>query len=215
MATPHQPSGQSEPSGQSGLRERKKEATRRGLRAAAARLFAERGFMGTTVAEIAAEVNVSERTFFRYFENKEDVLLPDSSELFGRIERALAARPEHEGPLEAAQGAVLDTVAYFAASSLTALTHPFDEVGERARARLTQQFAEFEGRFADLVQRRLPAGTPDADLQAAVIANCVLSAGRAVLQTLRKRRSAGLAVAPGALLPQAFAVLSRIGTTAQ
>ncbi|MGW6710787.1 TetR/AcrR family transcriptional regulator [Streptomyces sp. NPDC054956] len=203
-----------EPPEPPGLRERKKEATRRDLREAAARLFAERGFMGTTVAEIAAEVNVSERTFFRYFESKEDVLLPDSSELFGRIELALVARPEHEGPLEAACGAVLDTVVYFATSSLTALTHPFDEVGERARARLVQQFADFEGRFADLVQRRLPEGTPDADLQAAVIANSVLAAGRAVLQTQRRRRSAGIAVEPGTLLPQAFALLTRIGTTA-
>lgn len=81
-----------------GLRERKKDETRRGLREAAGRLFAERGFAQTTVADIAAEANVSERTFFRYFENKEALLLPDGVELYARIEEAFLARPRDEAP---------------------------------------------------------------------------------------------------------------------
>ncbi|MET7383669.1 TetR family transcriptional regulator [Streptomyces sp. NPDC005385] len=203
----------SERSERPGLRERKKDETRRGLREAAGRLFAERGFAQTTVADIAAEANVSERTFFRYFENKEALLLPDGVELYARIEEAFLARPRDEAPLEAACGAITDAVAYFATSSLTALAHPLGEIREQAREGLSRQFQQFEARLTELVLERLPEGAPDADLQAAVIANCALSAARAVLRTLRNRRTAGVPAEPDHLLPQAFTFLSLIGAT--
>ncbi len=53
----------------------KRDATRRRLLDAANRLFRERGFDPTTTAAIAAEAGVTERTFFRYFPAKADVLV--------------------------------------------------------------------------------------------------------------------------------------------
>ncbi|MFG2310561.1 TetR/AcrR family transcriptional regulator [Streptomyces sp. NPDC048566] len=196
-----------------GLRERKKDETRRGLREAAGRLFAEQGFAQTTVADIAAGANVSERTFFRYFDSKEALLLPDGAELYARIEQAFLARPRGEEPLAAACGAITDAVAYFASSSLTALAHPLGEIREQAREGLSRQFQQFEERLTELVLERLPQDAPDADLQAAVIANCALSAARAVLRTLRNRRTANIPAEPDRLLPQAFVFLSMIGAT--
>ncbi|MCX4919029.1 TetR/AcrR family transcriptional regulator [Streptomyces sp. NBC_00687] len=194
-----------------GLRERKKDQTRHALRETAAGLFAERGFLQTTVADIAAAANVSERTFFRYFDSKEALLLPDSAELFARIEEAFLARPAHEDPLRAACAALGDAASYFATSSLTALAHPLGEVREHARAGLSRQVADFEERLTELVRERIPPDLPDADLEAAVIANCALSAARAVLRTLRNRREAGLQVDPENLLPRAFDILLGIG----
>ncbi|WP_027342997.1 TetR family transcriptional regulator [Hamadaea tsunoensis] len=85
---------------------RKKLATRQALEEAALRLFAERGYEGTTVEEIAEAAGVAERTFFRYFASKQHILLGDVAQ--GRIaalRTALWGRPEGEPVLDS-----IDTV---------------------------------------------------------------------------------------------------------
>src|SRR6266536_2675405 len=56
-----------------GLRELKKEQTRRLIAETAWRLFADRGFDRVTVAEVAREARVAEATVFNYFRTKEDL----------------------------------------------------------------------------------------------------------------------------------------------
>ncbi|WP_101947435.1 TetR/AcrR family transcriptional regulator [Mycobacterium sp. 3519A] len=73
------------------LREQKRVRTRQALIDAAAALFEQRGYDGTTIADIAAAANVSTRTFFSYFATKEEVLFPDAD---ARITAALTAIDE-------------------------------------------------------------------------------------------------------------------------
>ena len=70
-----------------GLRDRKRQRTRQALISAAMRLFAEKGYEQTTVAEIAAGAEVSTKTFFNHFASKDEVLFPHLS---ARIEDAVA-----------------------------------------------------------------------------------------------------------------------------
>ncbi|HZD65615.1 MAG TPA: TetR family transcriptional regulator, partial [Acidimicrobiales bacterium] len=90
-----------------GLRERKKARTRQQLEEAAFALFAERGFDATTVEDITAAVEVSPRTFFRYFTTKEEVLLAYDRELRDQVVAALEARPADEPVLLAVHRAVM------------------------------------------------------------------------------------------------------------
>lgn len=74
------------------------------------RLFAEKGFEATTVEEIADAVDVSSRTFFRYFASKEDVLLTFQEEQFGAVSEAFTARPADEPVITALRNAAVDVI---------------------------------------------------------------------------------------------------------
>ncbi|MFJ3910054.1 TetR family transcriptional regulator [Streptomyces sp. 2132.2] len=91
-----------------GLRERKKRRTRDALLRAALLLFVAQGYERTTVDEITDAVDVSQRTFFRYFANKEEVAFAVQDLVESHFVAALRARPAAEGPLEALRRAVLD-----------------------------------------------------------------------------------------------------------
>jgi AcrR family transcriptional regulator len=94
----------------SGRRERKKQRTREALIDAAFRLFQEKGFEATTVEEIADEVDVSSRTFFRYFSSKEDVVLTFQEGQFATMLQTLAARPAAEPVMTALRNASVEVL---------------------------------------------------------------------------------------------------------
>ncbi|KAA0024552.1 TetR family transcriptional regulator [Antrihabitans cavernicola] len=81
---------------ESGLRDRKKAATRAALSEAAVRLSAQRGFESVTAEAIASEAGVSTRTFHNYFASKEDAVLSQVESSVQEWVELLRARPEGE-----------------------------------------------------------------------------------------------------------------------
>ncbi|GAA1904644.1 TetR family transcriptional regulator [Streptomyces durmitorensis] len=90
-----------------GLRERKKQRTRDALLRAALELFTTKGYEETTVDEIAEAVDVSQRTFFRYFTNKEETAFAVQEMVEQRFVETLRERPADETPFVALRGAVI------------------------------------------------------------------------------------------------------------
>lgn len=86
-------------------RERKKRQTRDALIRAALELFDAKGYEHTAVHEITDAVDVSERTFFRYFASKEDLALSFARDGTDALLHELSARPSAEEPLIALRNA--------------------------------------------------------------------------------------------------------------
>ncbi len=76
------------------------------LQVAAMELYAERGFEQTTVAEIAARAGLTERTFFRHFTDKREVLFAGSAYLQELLVSTLAGTPDSAPPIDAVAAAL-------------------------------------------------------------------------------------------------------------
>ena len=69
-------------------------------------LYVERGFEQTTVAEIAKRAGLTERTFFRHFADKREVLFWGAATLQERLVSAVASAPDSAAPIDAIAGAI-------------------------------------------------------------------------------------------------------------
>jgi len=76
------------------LRERNRVDNRAATIDAAFALFASRGFDHVTVADICAAAGIGQRTFFRYFATKDDVLTEPAREMAERVAAAIASAPQ-------------------------------------------------------------------------------------------------------------------------
>jgi AcrR family transcriptional regulator len=96
------------------LRSRKQARTRRELEGAALALFEAKGYEETTVEEIAAAVEVSPRTFFRYFGSKEDVLFGYEEDQVAELRRMIRDCPTAASDLSALEEVLLTFANYLA-----------------------------------------------------------------------------------------------------
>ncbi|MGC2190747.1 MAG: TetR family transcriptional regulator [Candidatus Dormiibacterota bacterium] len=76
------------------------------LERAALELYLERGFDQTTVADIATRAGLTERTFFRHFADKREVLFGGVGQLQDLLVSALANTPDSAAPIDAVAAAL-------------------------------------------------------------------------------------------------------------
>jgi|SRR6478735_1216281 len=108
------------------------------LEKAAMELFQERGYARTTVGDIAERAGLTERTFFRYFTDKREVLFSGSKDLEQTIVEAVTSAPQDAAPLDVTIAAVE------AAARLLQTRRDLSEV--RARYAIVTEHAEVRER---------------------------------------------------------------------
>ena len=182
-----------------GLRERKKLATRQLIAETARRLFAERGFDGVTVAEIARAAEVSEKTVFNYFPTKEDLVYWRLEDFEAQILGAIADREPGESALEAFGRFVLVQRGLMverdpaAREELLRLSRVIAE-SPALREREQQIFRRFTASLAAQLAQETGAA-PD-DVEPRVAADAMMGVHRALVDFARRRILEG-ARAPG------------------
>ena len=128
------------------------------LRQAAMELYGERGYEQTTVAEIAKRAGLTERTFFRYFADKREVLFAGSSTLQDFFVSTLAGVPDSATPIEAV-GEILDAAAgWFQDRPLSRQRQAIIDANAELQERELIKLARLSTALADAFRQR---GLPD------------------------------------------------------
>src|SRR6185437_1110907 len=184
-----------------GLRERKKQQTRETIASAALRLFAERGYDETTLADIANAANVAPRTIFAYFESKEDILLCEENGFLSQLKRRLDERP--------AGTTTVDAIREF----LSSLEHPDEEAKLRKQViaanpdlqvKMRGRHAQLEPMLAESIAKDLAA--EPGDIRPLLIAASMAAAFTSVSDRIFAAEAAGEPLAP----KEATAILDQV-----
>ncbi len=168
-----------------GLREQKRDRTRRAIVETALRLFAVKGFEQTTISEIAAAAEVGRRTFFHYFESKDDVLFAEPDERIDAALQAIASRAAHETPAQ---------LLIRALDSARMTTSDFGDGTAALRLRLVREIPSVAGRGAHLqavaqqrIGRALREAFPDRldEVSSVAMVGAFIGAASAAVETIQ------------------------------
>jgi len=177
-----------------GLRERKKEQTRRLIAETARELFSERGFEHVTIAEVAEAADVAVQTVFNYFPTKEDLVYWRLSSFEDDLLAAIRGRKPGESALEAFQGFLLAQQGLLgrhdpeARELLTSFTRMIAS-SPALLAREAQIFAGYTDTLAGLLAEE--TGARADDVRPRVAAHAMIGVHRALIDYSRQRIIAG------------------------
>jgi len=174
------------------------------LQRAALELYSERGFDRTTAADIAALAGVTERTYFRHFPDKREVLFGGEVPLQAALAEAVLTAPAGLPPLPALLAAFLSVVPMFEEDRAgKVLRHRIISSTPELQERELIKLAHLTGAITlALAQRAVPPGP------AALAAGC----GTAVLSRARLQWLEGSQRDYSTLLTDAFTELGLLVT---
>ena len=178
-----------------GLRERKKARTRAAIHDAALRLFAERGYEATTIADIADAADVSRATFFSYYASKDDVVFGEAPRAADALEALLADLPEGVGTLEAVRE-WLRTLAGWLDDERLPLQRRLALEIPAVAARRHQIYARFEDIIAAALGPELETADHPELAARLVAASLIAALNTAETAAVQRTEAAGQALSP-------------------
>ena len=164
------------------LRARKQELVRNAIWDAAIDLFAEKGFDETTVDDIADAAGVSQRTFFRYFESKADLMGKGTADFAAVISQAIDACPRGYAHREVMRAAVLQVARQAAAYPRLEKIIQIAARYPAARQAQASRIPEVQGQIVQAYARRMKHPKKD-DATPKILAAMTTSLFDVVLQT--------------------------------
>lgn len=176
-----------------GLRELKKEQTRRLIADTAWRMFADRGFDQVSVAEVAREAQVAEATVYNYFPSKEDLFYWRLESFATGLADAVRARPAGEPALAAfrrallSEGGLLAQVESGDPEALARLRGVNRVVAASPALLARERQAMADGAAALAAVLAADTSAPAGDLRPVVAANALIGVQRALIDHVRRR----------------------------
>jgi AcrR family transcriptional regulator len=174
---------QSDASSKGGLRERKRRETQQRITAAGMRLFIKQGYDNTTLDEIAAEADISRRTFFYYFKSKDDILLSMQRGNSERLAEAVRGAPAGKKPLDTIRDAVIQVCEAIPAKEMIAI-HRLMKSSAAVQARKHATYVENENAMVAALRERFPDPKHETSLR--VVAMMSVGAMRLAVEALDK-----------------------------
>ena len=157
----------------------RREITRRSLVDAAIKRFSEAGVAGTSVGDITADAGVTERTFYRYFASKEEVLFAEYEDRIDWFRRALEVRPSGESITRS----VLYAVDAFP-DDPRLVTEAANLRTQLSDEHIAMHMQRVQALLAHEIEMHMLARVcPDEDLRAAVVAGMIAAAVFAAMRT--------------------------------
>ncbi len=141
------------------LQSRKRQLVRDAIYDAAIELFAKRGFDETTVEEVAEAAGISRRSFFRYFETKDDLLALNTVHCGEVLCQTVASCPAGLSPLEVVRETVLAGVKF---TEIQPHSHQLIEIAQRsasARQAHLSRLTDIHDRLAAAFSARMPGAS--------------------------------------------------------
>jgi AcrR family transcriptional regulator len=141
------------------------------LREAALALYGERGFENTTVAEIAERAGLTERTFFRHYADKREVLFDGSDAFTEAFVGTVAKAPASEAPIDAVTAGLEAAAALLSDRDFSRRRQAIIAASPELQERELGKFASLSASLADALRERglsEPAATLTSELATAV-----------------------------------------------
>jgi len=148
------------------------------LVAAATRLFAERGYHGTSMADLAEAMGVQKASLYSLTQSKQDLLVAVTRDGAEAFHAALDRVPEDAEPLERIRAALRGHLAVVAAQvdAATVFTREWRFLEEPERTAFRDERRRYEQRWRTLLREAAERGALRADLDAEATVLLVLSA---------------------------------------
>ncbi|HEX6761579.1 MAG TPA: helix-turn-helix domain-containing protein [Gaiellaceae bacterium] len=176
-----------------GLRETKKQNTRREIADQAMRLFAQRGFDRVTVAEVADAAGVSEKTVFNYYPTKEDLFYDEVPEREAAIAGAIRGRASGESVLAALRRLQIGECNRLCSPQFATFARIIED-SPALRAKELEVMARFVHAVASALESELAIDARDARIAAGLL----VSVHRQFFRAAREQALAGRS-GPGAV----------------